>query len=144
MKVIPKKIKQKVLVDLAKQDLTKKDIENKYHITYPTIQRILVNNQEQFKIIVDNLRQGLNAKCLWKANFAVDNTKSKEIKSLNALQKSQFAKNLSDISKNDISNQLNIQINIPNNRDDLISLITQQTDTIKTIDNTIDNDIDKP
>jgi hypothetical protein len=130
-----KLLRRRVLTQLADGSMTKQNICKVNKISYGALMRILINNSTEYDKIMENVRKGINTRSLLIADKCVKRIKRDKIEASSGLQLSQISKNLVEITKNDNS-QVNIQLNVPQSRDDLISFVLNS----KTIDIPVHNE----
>ena len=131
-KFIDGKTKRKVLLEVAKRETTIKDIANKYKISTATLFNIRRDNLELYKKIILDLQNTVRDRALLTADKAIKNIKNDKHKQSTGLQLSQIASNLNGIYTDKQANQVNIQINIPKDRQSLEAMILGEDIVIDT------------
>ena len=122
-KFIEGKTKRKVLVELAKRDRPIKAIAKQNNISIGTLYNLRKENREIYERIVLDIKNGVRDRALLTADKSIKYIKNDKLKQSSAKDLSIISKNLYDISSENQSNQINIQVNIPNDRNQLIDMI---------------------
>lgn len=134
------KLKQKILTEIALDKKNKEDIAKSNHISLHTLYNLYRDNQDLYRDICSKIRERLNARSLLTAERCVKRIKKDKIDNSSGLQLTQMAQNLVNLNKND-SPSVNIQINLPDSKEELIKIIANAGNEPIKIDNVIGNSI---
>jgi hypothetical protein len=122
-KFIEGKIKRKVLLDIAKRDKKLEDIAKSNGIGIATLYRIRKENRDLYLKMLEDVKGTVRDRALLTADRSIKYIKKDKLLASSARDLSTVAKNLYDISSEKQSNQINIQVNIPTDRSQLIDMI---------------------
>jgi len=115
--------KRKVLTQLVTGEHTHKKIAELNNICLPTLYKIREQNIELYQRIIEQKKEHIGARAVWTAEKCLKRIKKDKIENSSALQLSQTASNLIDISKDKV-NQITININnLPQSREEIINQI---------------------
>ena len=122
-KFISGKIKRKVLTEMIKGDKSRKDIAKTYSISTATLYNLRKENREMYQKIVEDVKNTVRDRALLTADKSIKYIKNDKLRASSAKDLSIISKNLYDISSENQTNQINISVNIPNDRNQLIDMI---------------------
>jgi hypothetical protein len=114
--------KKKVLTALVKNDRSKEQIAKSHKISYYSLLRIMSENRDLYEDIKQKLQEKMRLQASFIADKCVKRIKKDKIDDSSALQLSQTAKNLTTLYS-DNSTQIAINVNIPQNKDDLVDFV---------------------
>jgi hypothetical protein len=132
-KWISGKIKRKILIDMVKKDKMMKDVAKTYNISTATLYNLRKENREMYQKIVEDVKNTVRDRALLTADKSIKYIKNDKLKASSAKDLSIISKTLYDISTENQGNQINIQVNIPNDRNQLIDMIMDTGKVIKTV-----------
>ena len=122
-KFIKGSVKRKVIRDIVRRDDTLENIAKSNNISIATLYNIRKQNRELYLKMVEEVKGQVRDRALLTADKSIKYIKNDKLKSSSAKDLSIISKNLYDISSENQSNQINISVNIPNDRNQLIDMI---------------------